>query len=162
MDIAIIITVIFVASFLAIISLAYATTVRTLRERISELEEEKKRDRKLLVEASAELHRLAGVEEAFKKEQENAAEIYAKGAEIDRDRCEELRISESHQKWFRCEAKVRAYIMSDNTRMQQLRNAGHLDRQYWVVQEGTKVLFSCEEEEMGHELIGWWKDMNNF
>ena len=161
MDIAIMSISIFVASFIAIISLAYATTIRTLRERISELEEEKKRDRKLLVEASGELHRLAGVEEAFKKERENATEIYATAAEIDRDMREELRLAESHQKWFKCEVQVRAFIMSSPSRFAQLRNAGHLDRQNWVINDGTKILFSCSEEEFTTELLNWWETTTN-
>jgi len=162
MDIAIAIIIpIFVAIFVAVISLAYATTVRTLRERISELEEEKEKMDRLLVECSGELRRLEGVEEAFKKEQKNAAEVYAKGAEIDRDQREELRLAESHQKWFKCEVQVRAFIMSSPSRFAQLRNAGHLHRQNWVINEGTKILFSCSEEEFTTELLNWWETTTN-
>jgi len=162
MDIAIITISLFVASFIAIISLAYATTVRTLRERISELEEEKKRDRKLLVECSGELRRLEGVEEAFKKEKENSTEIYAQGAEIDRDRCEELRLSESRQKWFKCEARIQAFILDCPTRTAQLRNAGHLDRQHWVIADGVKALFSySDKNEDPNAITNWWTNAVN-
>ncbi|NBS70806.1 hypothetical protein EBT31_18160 [bacterium] len=140
MDIAIIIVSLFVAFFIAISMVMDATYIRTLRERISELEEK------------------------LKKEEENSTEMYSKGAEIDRDRCEELRLAESHQKWFKCEVQVRAFIMSSPTRVEQLRNAGHLDRQNWIIGEGTKILFSCSEEEFTTELINWWETTthNNF
>jgi hypothetical protein len=140
MDIAIISISIFVAIFVAISMTMDATYIRTLREKIAQLEKE------------------------LKEKEENATEVYAQGAEIDRDRCEELRLSESHQKWFKCEVQVRAFIMSSPTRFEQLRNAGHLDRQNWVINEGTKILFSCSEEEFTTELLNWWENMthNNF
>jgi len=162
MDIAIAIIIpTFVSIFVAVISLAYATTVRTLREKIAKLEEEKEKMDRLLVECSGELRRLEGVEEAFKKEKENSTEIYAQGAEIDRNMREELRLSEAHQAWFRTEAKVRDFIMSSPSRMGQLRGAGHADRQFWIIQDGIKSLLSCSEEEFTTELLNWWETTTN-
>ena len=101
---------------------------------------------------------IRNLKEKIREQEEEMGNHYANAAEIDRDLRQELYQTQLNLRWVEAEREVRKFIMRDPQRIRELAQAGHLDRQNWLIQQGTEILMGEDEINITTRLIEWWGD----
>lgn len=98
------------------------------------------------------------LKEKLHEQEEEMGQNYSNAAEADRDLRQELYQAQLNLRWVEAEREVRKFIMRDPQRMRELAQAGHLDRQNWLIQQGTEIIMQEDDVYVTTRLIEWWGD----
>lgn len=98
------------------------------------------------------------LKEKIREQEEKEVNHYDNAHKIYRDLRQELNETQLKLRWVEAEKEVRKFLMRDPQRMRELAQAGHLDRQNWMIQQGTEIIMKEDDIYVTTRLIEWWGD----